>query len=91
MSDAVGSRSTTPSTNPPQTGGSAGADDQPAKPETTSYTIKKVNTGLLGKHVRENVEVDGESYGPGDSVDLTEAAYKSLRSMGVTFENEDKE
>lgn len=96
MSDAVRnpatSGSSTPSPNPPQTGGSAGAqEDQPAEPETQSFTIKSVNTGLLGKHVRETVEVDGKSYGPGDSVELTEVAHKSLVAMGVKFESDDKD
>lgn len=93
MSDAVRnpatSGSSNPNPNPPQTGGSG--ETEKDEPDTQSFTIKSVNTGLVGKHVRENVEVDGKSYGPGDSVELTEVAHKSLVAMGVKFESEDKE
>lgn len=80
MSDAFsgsGSGST-----PSQTSGSSDKE-----PETSKYTIKSVNTGLKGDHVRETVEVDGDSFGPGDEVELTEVAHKSLTAMGVKFES----
>lgn len=93
MSDAVRNPTTSggsnPNPNPPQTGGSG--ETEKDEPDTQFFTIKSVNTGLVGKHVRENVEVDGKSYGPGDSVELTEVAHKSLVAMGVKFESEDKE
>lgn len=79
-------------TNPATTTGSstpATTAEKQDEPETTTYTIKKVNTGLIGDHVRENVEVDGKSYGPGDDVELTEVAYESLKDAGVKFESKE--
>lgn len=76
---------TTPPTTPPKTGGT-----EDKAPETKEYTIKSVNTGLQGEHIRETLEVDGESYGPGDKVGLTEVAHKSLVQAGVEFEGEVK-
>lgn len=54
---------------------------------TTKYTIKSVNTGLLGKHIQETVRVRGEEYKAGDEVDLNELQFKSLKDAGVKFES----
>jgi len=59
--------------------------------ETTEYTIKSVNTGLVGDHVNEVVTVkDGKGkptdYREGDTVSLTETQYESLKEAGVKFE-----
>lgn len=59
--------------------------------ETTEYTIKKVNTGLLGDHVQEVLTVDDKDYKAGDTVALTETAYKSLKDAGVKFESQTSE
>lgn len=88
MSDAANPTGSNPGLSPPSTGGSSGSA-QDEKDKITTYTIKSVNTGLLGEHVREDVEVEGESYGPGDEVELTEVAHKSLTAMGVKFESKE--
>lgn len=85
MADDPALTNPTPSgTNPPSTGGS----DKPKEPTTKEYTIQSVNTGLVGDHVRENVEVDGKPYGVGDKVSLSEVAHTSLKAAGVKFKGD---
>jgi hypothetical protein len=83
---------TTPAAQPNPPGSSQPPDGGTKEPETQEYTIKSVNTGLLGSDVKETVIVKTgkgkpDEYGAGDKVSLTETQYKSLQDAGVKFES----
>lgn len=86
---------TTP-TQPSPSGSSqppdGGMQEPEEKQETAEYTIKSVNTGLVGKGIKETVTVKNDKgkpdeFGPGDSITLTESQAKSLTDAGVKFES----
>ena len=63
------------------------------EPQTKEYTVKSITSGIKMEddHVAKTFEVDGDSYGVGDKVQLQEYQAKSLRAMGVRFESDPDE
>lgn len=80
-----------PTPTPPATGLSTDPPAEDQTPETKKFTIKSVNTGLLGEAIQERVEVRGHKnpYKAGDEVELTDTQFKSLKEAGVKFETDD--